>query len=73
MADKPDNAVQLAIARAASKYSAQEWHELPSTHRVRAIYRELRQLDAVTSRRLQDVKDRAAPIATRKPRSKLET
>jgi hypothetical protein len=61
VADNPDNAVQLAIARAASNYRPQEWFELPSSQRTRAIYHELRQLDAAASRRLQDVMDRVAP------------
>jgi hypothetical protein len=66
---KPDDAVQLAIARAASNYSAQEWHELPSRDRVRAIFHELRQLDEAVARRPQDVKERAAPAPTRRSRS----
>lgn len=53
MADEPDEIVLVAIARAASKYTPLEWFALPSNHRTRAIYRELRQLDAATSGRPQ--------------------
>ena len=49
MADKRDSVVLVAIARAASKYTPLEWFALPSSLRTRAIYRELRQLDAATS------------------------
>ena len=55
VADKQENVVLVAIARAASKYAKHEWFELPPSQRTRAIYRELRQLDAAASGRLQEV------------------
>ena len=48
MADQQESIVLVAIARAASQYTPLEWFALPSNHRTRAIYRELRQLDAAT-------------------------
>jgi hypothetical protein len=53
MADEQDKVVLVAIARAASQYTPLEWFALPSNHRTRAIYRELRLLDAATSGRPQ--------------------
>ena len=55
VADKQESVVLVAIARAASKYAPHEWFELPPSQRTRAIYRELRQLDAAASGRLQEV------------------
>ena len=69
MANKHESAVQVAIARAASHYAPHEWFELPSSQRTHAIYRELQQLDAAASGRLQDVTDQSAPVRTRKSRS----
>ena len=68
MAAERDSAVQVAIARAASNYSPHEWFELPSSQRTRAIYRELQQLDAAASGRLQEMADQEAPVPTRKSR-----
>ena len=55
VADKQESVVLVAIARAASKYAEHEWFELPPSQRTRAIYSELRQLDAAASGRLQEV------------------
>ena len=56
VADKQESVVLVAIARAASKYAKHEWFELPPSQRTRAIYRELRQLDAAFAPgRLQEV------------------
>jgi hypothetical protein len=57
VADKQESVVLAAIARAASKYAPHEWFGLPPSQRTRAIYRELRQLDAAlaASGRLQEV------------------
>jgi hypothetical protein len=49
MAEEQESAVLVAIARATSKYSPDEWFGLPSSQRTRAIYRELRQLDAAAA------------------------
>ena len=54
MSDKLRDTVQLAITRASANYPPQQWHELPSSHRTREIYRELRELDAAALRRLQE-------------------
>ena len=64
-ADKQESAVLVAIGRAAAHYAPHEWFELPSSHRTRAIYSELQQLDAVASGRLQDVTDQSAPVRMR--------
>jgi hypothetical protein len=69
MEDQEESAVLVAIARAASNYEPHEWFELPSRQRTSAIYRELQQLDAAASGRLQEVPDQAAPAPTRKSRS----
>jgi hypothetical protein len=45
MAEEQESAVLVAIAR----YSPDEWFGLPSSQRTRAIYRELRQLDAAAA------------------------
>ena len=55
MADQQESVVLVAIARAASKYTPLEWFELPSGQRTRAIYLELRQLDAATCGRPQEM------------------
>ncbi len=73
VSDKSRNTVQLAITRASANYPPQQWHELPSSHRTREIYRELRELDAAALRGLQEVSGRAVPGETRKPRSEAET
>ena len=52
--------------QSAAHYAPHEWFELPPSHRSRAIYSELQQLDAATSGRLQDVADQSAPVRTRK-------
>ncbi|HSZ90911.1 MAG TPA: hypothetical protein VK822_16235, partial [Acetobacteraceae bacterium] len=59
--------------RASANYPPQQWHELPSSHRTREIYRELRELDAAALRRLQEFSGRVMPGATRKSRSDTET
>lgn len=64
MANEQESVVLVAIARAASNYPPHEWFELPSSHRARAIYHELQQLDAATAERLQE-----APERTPKSRS----
>ena len=69
MANKHESAVQVAIARAASHCAPHERFKLPSSQRTRAIYRELQQLDAAASGRVQDVTDQSAPVRTRKSRS----
>jgi hypothetical protein len=66
VADKQENVVLVAIRQAAAHYAPHEWFELPPSHRSRAIYSELQQLDAATSGRLQDVADQSAPVRTRK-------
>jgi hypothetical protein len=48
-----NNAVQRAVAQAASRYSAQEWEELPPRQKTHAIYLELRQLDAAAWEQLR--------------------
>jgi hypothetical protein len=49
MSDEQESVVLVAIARATSKYSPDEWFGLPSSERTRAIYRELQQLDAAST------------------------
>ena len=46
MSDEQQSVVLVAIARATSKYSPDEWFGLPSSERTRAIYHELQELDA---------------------------
>jgi len=48
-----NNAVQRAVALVASRYSVQEWEELPPRQKTHAIYIELRQLDAATWEQLR--------------------
>jgi hypothetical protein len=66
MADEQESVALVAIARAASNHPPHEWFELPSSHRTRAIYRELQQLDAAASGRLQEAIDQSAPERTRR-------
>jgi hypothetical protein len=49
MADEQESVVLVAIARATSKYSPDEWFCLPPSQRTRAIYHELQQLDAASA------------------------
>ena len=58
MAGKQESVVLVAIARAASKYGPLEWFGLPPSQRTRAIYRELRQLDAAASGGLREASGR---------------
>ena len=69
MVERQESVVLVAIGRAASHYAPHEWFELPSGRRTRAIYRELQQLDAAASGRLQEVADQSAPVRTLKSRS----
>jgi hypothetical protein len=69
MSEEQESVVLEAIARAASNYPPHEWFELPSSHRTRAIYHELQQLDAAASGRLQQAADQSAPVRTLKSRS----
>jgi hypothetical protein len=50
VADKQENVVLVAIRQAAGHYTPSEWFELPPSHRSRAIYSELQQLDAARVR-----------------------
>jgi hypothetical protein len=49
MSKEQESVVLVAIARASSKYSPDEWFGLSSSERTRAIYDELRELDAAAS------------------------
>ena len=69
MADEQESVVLVAIAKAASNYPPHEWFELPSSHRARAIYHELQQLDAAAAEHLQGATDQSAPERTRKSES----
>lgn len=69
-----NDAVQRAVARAASRYSVQEWEELPPRQKTHAIYLELRQLDAAAWEQLRKAPGRtksgkAADAHTEKSRS----
>lgn len=55
----------LAVERARSSYSDEEWQDMPVSEQSRAIYHELRAIDADTVRTRQ-----AATVGSAEPRAR---